>query len=838
MAQFNPNISTNLGDNYTTRSQGQTPNKAFAYLFGGIADAVTSFKNNQKEQAAQQKAQDELNFDNDIGGAANDVASVGMEGPRYPIPGDRAGRSSDFPENYTEIAEIDNTVSSLARLQQGVSQGKVTQVRMDMERAQKVQELMSKYPHIGRAEIEKRLSVAMGHSALADWRKSHAELIDEQNKFASDEEKRVKGLKKEWANAGYLDPNSEVAVHYEQLTKSKLNPLGDINEDAMNIAIAKEANIEKVMQRHEAELRIAEGDDKAISRIAEKKASEAMQMATQKLFYTAMNVDKARIGYLMRRGKDITVQEQQELLAKVSEMEGQLNMTADTILGKYSSYIRDNARREDIKRIMTGPFETIKKLVEDKNFGVLGAVTNYHNAVKNADDLEFYLKNGQFMQNLELAQKKYGSTAVSDFFDPTKNLGVANQNEEQQALYDKIALDIYGGNVPVADVLNQLKTLQLDQKDAGVVFKGIQKAINAGLGPDMSKEQAAEYFKKTLFSPEGGNILRGMQDPGRVLSMFVNPLMTEKLHGTTTWDEYTAFAMNQAAVVMRPIGDKIVDTQKYTYRGVVAYDEKTGKFALDTQGVGIDPIDYRATQNGQAAVSQMNQYMDAMKPILDKEGIKPDQFLQGVFAEKEFRKVSKEGSWLQRMGESFGEKMQELREEYKKSNEGTENPAQQPGIFGPGVSTRSPILGLIHKAEGAGYNTLFGGGKADLSSKTVAEVLEMQKTNTKKLGSSATGSVQVMRDTLAGLVKNGVVKLSEKFTPQLQDRIGHALLERRGYSRFIAGELDIEDFADNLAQEWASFPTRSGKSYYEKDGVNKATISRKQFIEELEKLKQ
>ena len=43
MAVFNPDTSVNLGDNYTTRSQGTTPNKALGYLFGGLADSVEDF---------------------------------------------------------------------------------------------------------------------------------------------------------------------------------------------------------------------------------------------------------------------------------------------------------------------------------------------------------------------------------------------------------------------------------------------------------------------------------------------------------------------------------------------------------------------------------------------------------------------------------------------------------------------------------------------------------------------------------------------------------------------------------------------------------------------------
>jgi len=853
VAALNPAISPTQSDNYTTRSQGQTPNKAFQYLFGGVADAVSTFKASQKDQAAANKAQDELNFGNDLGSATDDIATGDLSTPARHV-----GGAGSAPVNFEAANEINGTVSHLRRLKDGVNQGTVTNIYFDTQRMAKVKDLMVKYPQYSQSYIEKELDVALGHSAAVQYRKDLAQAQDEQNKFASDEDKRVATLKAKWAEDGYF-ANEEVRTHYKQLTGAELNPVGDINEDAMNIAISSEVNIGKQIDRHMSELNMIKADKEAQSTRAEEYATVDMQSATQKMFYTAMNADKARIQYLMRRGKDISPQEIQELTAKMGEMEGQLNIAAEGIVSKYAQYIRDPRKREDIKSLMLGPFTTMKQLVEDKNFGALNAVSNYTSALKNRKDLEFVLKNGDFVANLELATKKYGSEAIYKFFDPSQNLGVATMNEGQKALFDKISLDIYGGNVPVADVLNQLKVLKANQNDAAVVFQGIQRAVNAGLDPGVSKTQAAEYFGKTLFAPEGVNVLRGMQDPGRVFSMFVNPMMTEKLRGTTTWDEYRDFAMDQAAIVMKPVGDTIVDTQKYTYRGVVQYDEKSGKFGLDTQGVGADPIDFRQTQLGQRAVSQMNQYMDAMKPILDAEGITADQFLSGVLVGKEYKKAAKEGSWLQRMGTAVYDALQnaspanpqpkgrqppsktkiDLFENEDSSFQGSphqsiEGHQRRTNV----IKTRSPILNLIGAAEGADFNTMFGGGKHDLPNMTVKEVLQLQKQNVKSKGGSPAGAMQVTDDTLKDLIKAGVVKLSDKFDQVTQERIGHALLERRGYSKFISGEMSVEDFADSLAHEWASLPLANGLSAYKGIADNKARISRQQLLDVLERLKQ
>lgn len=159
------------------------------------------------------------------------------------------------------------------------------------------------------------------------------------------------------------------------------------------------------------------------------------------------------------------------------------------------------------------------------------------------------------------------------------------------------------------------------------------------------------------------------------------------------------------------------------------------------------------------------------------------------------------------------------------------------GSSGLADDDAAAILSFVSKAEGADFNTLFGGSKVILEEKTVAEVQQLQRAHGKKTGSSATGAYQVMRKTLSDLIDQGVVDPDEPFTEDVQNRIGMALLERRGYADWKAGKITTEQFANRLAQEWAALPTASGKSAY--DGVmgNKATVKRRDVVAMLEGLK-
>jgi len=147
------------------------------------------------------------------------------------------------------------------------------------------------------------------------------------------------------------------------------------------------------------------------------------------------------------------------------------------------------------------------------------------------------------------------------------------------------------------------------------------------------------------------------------------------------------------------------------------------------------------------------------------------------------------------------------------------------------------ILAFVSHAEGADYGTLFGGSKADLETMTVAEVQALQRKHGKATGSSATGAYQVMRKTLSDLIDQGVVDPDEPFTEDVQNRIGMALLSRRGYEDWKSGKLTTEEFANRLALEWASLPGANGKSAYEGVMNNKSTTDRSSFVSMLEGLR-
>ena len=145
-----------------------------------------------------------------------------------------------------------------------------------------------------------------------------------------------------------------------------------------------------------------------------------------------------------------------------------------------------------------------------------------------------------------------------------------------------------------------------------------------------------------------------------------------------------------------------------------------------------------------------------------------------------------------------------------------------------------PLLNVIADGESSGnYNAHFGNAAnatVRFTDMSVGEVLRWQEEYVRQGSpSSAVGRYQIIRPTLTKLVQEQHIEPSARFDEKLQDRMAIALLERRGSLAYVEKKISREQFAANLAQEWAALPRVTGpnptESYYAGDGLNKSRIS-------------
>ena len=164
----------------------------------------------------------------------------------------------------------------------------------------------------------------------------------------------------------------------------------------------------------------------------------------------------------------------------------------------------------------------------------------------------------------------------------------------------------------------------------------------------------------------------------------------------------------------------------------------------------------------------------------------------------------------------------------------------EPVVRGARGGNVGPLLALIRKYEAGrkGYDAYYTGVSSPpprrLTTMTVREVLAWQDRIDPYSPSEAAGAYQIMEDTLRPMVSSGVVASGAMYNKRTQDALAMHLLRRRGLTKYQSGAISAEQFANNIAKEWASFPvvtgSKKGRSYYAGDGLNKAHVSVSQSL--------
>ena len=122
---------------------------------------------------------------------------------------------------------------------------------------------------------------------------------------------------------------------------------------------------------------------------------------------------------------------------------------------------------------------------------------------------------------------------------------------------------------------------------------------------------------------------------------------------------------------------------------------------------------------------------------------------------------------------------------------------------------------------------------------TLSEVQQWQKDYVRQGSpSSAVGRYQIIDTTLTEVTRELRLSPDQLFDKSMQDSIAMALLERRGSIGYVNNEISQQEFAANLAKEWASLPRVIGNnpeaSFYEGDGLNHSLVSADAVLEAID----
>ena len=146
------------------------------------------------------------------------------------------------------------------------------------------------------------------------------------------------------------------------------------------------------------------------------------------------------------------------------------------------------------------------------------------------------------------------------------------------------------------------------------------------------------------------------------------------------------------------------------------------------------------------------------------------------------------------------------------------------GSFPEGTASDS-LLDVIISGEG-GYDSVNRGNAGDtpgglpgLSSKTIGEVMELQRSG----GLFAVGAPQFIPATLKTALKDSGLSTEDKFSPENQRRMAFALMtgtKRPRLAAYLNGSSDDLNAAhEDLSLEWASVQGPSGRGAYDGDSA-------------------
>lgn len=143
------------------------------------------------------------------------------------------------------------------------------------------------------------------------------------------------------------------------------------------------------------------------------------------------------------------------------------------------------------------------------------------------------------------------------------------------------------------------------------------------------------------------------------------------------------------------------------------------------------------------------------------------------------------------------------------------------------------IRALIEEAESRrdGYDAVQHGARIKPAKQptqmTLAEIFEWIAATPGQ--PHAIGRYQFIPVTLRRVMVKANIAPSQRFSPQVQDRLADVLLAEAGLHRFLSGALERQAFMNNMAKIWAGLPNSTGRSHYDGYAGNKAAISWARF---------
>lgn len=837
MVQFNPDIGNAPSTDFTGVSRGTGPNRAFEALFSGVGNAV--------EQGVR-------TADTYIQNRIEDDARYGFE-----------SQNQEFGvDPQTVPSEITQTQEGLSSLALAHQQGKVTPEYYYQRLTATMKGLRAKYPGYEK-EVDNIIQSVTGTRPANAFRDALFQNIQAAQQAASSSRSKTET---------FVQSNSKYLNEDEILNPEKYGGL-----EGLSVQI----NLRKSREyQWEAEEKQVERDQKlALPTLNQRfnfTASDSLSQLSKAVGFGDQSFDQ---GLRNLGSTGFTPEQQANAIAGIDAVitQTEAKMLADQNRPAFSTLPPTQLR--DMRQAALQPLRDIREKIAGKDYSGASILAASLQLQQDQAKAQLYKTDPRFttLDALKGIAPDVANTMTNEIIQES---GSSRAFFDKVSTYNLVGGVVQGADTTnaVIDRLENNPNLNQSQKNAEAAsyVDGLTRTLGKA---EIPGEQLSKIITDNYSEDSGADKLWSAVTSDQKLALYsklFSPEITKKVFENGSDAAKAAYqnaAVNRFQNIpeFREAAGNLSEQLPYAQFARATYDPSSNRLRIDVDRSAMANLGYFQRDNQQAEIQRLGQFADkfnqalgVMAPIIEgaggdeTEGVR--RLLSDMNVELNGGKQSGVYYWLSTVVDELlkpstteGVDVNQSRENMGLSpleeitsplteTEETENqnlsfnfpeltPQNLESVRSSG-SNVSSVLNLIGHTEGtdrgASYNETLGygaytGGPVNLTGMTLDEVDKLQgqmlRHPENSWNSSAIGRYQIVRTTLRSLKKQLGLKGDEKFTPQLQDRLAEQLLKNRGYDDWKSGKISDTRFINNLAKEWASLPTASGRGAYAGQGV-------------------
>ena len=627
MAAFNeslnqPIIETNLSN----ASRGMPANEAYGDLFSGLGKTLSNVVNAYDES-------NQVKIEMAADAAVNGVVE------------------SNMPPALQE------GIDGLNSLAEAKAQGAISEVKFLTDSNLAAKRLRSQFPEGYGPQIERAIASAAGASTANDLRKARLAEFRAAAEAGSDEMKNMREWMEGVDNSKYF-LDATVQESFKALTggmtveQMMLNP-DPAQFNKLKLAVAQRKSVDANYERVKTEI-------DATKMVTNQQAETVVNTVISNSFNAEIN--KPFGDYLQKTvaasdpnspgGVEWTPEEAQMAAQAFTKFKIQSQRDLNTLFSEtgITSDVQKNVQ-DRMDRLM----QTYEQALTDGQLGMLNAASNAHKGRMHAAAKELIGSSDIFASIAVAKEVGVPPEVINSLF-----INDRNTEEMVTQLKSPAVLSIVTGK---SSISNALDTISGYEKNMAPVAKGVFDRLSMILNSPVNTPEGVAAAAVQIFDKKNEDALNRIAAENRagVFEQLMSPVVIEKLKqsgnqqaidfamawGTAQFDALTKrsrdiaidAAENRVWVDVKFDGDKFV---------VLPRDRTWGEFMTQ-----LSPPNWEAAQaqEAQKAVSDLNRYMAAMKPLWESQGM--DATTAMAYMMNDINKVQKNPTFLQSVGRAM-----------------------------------------------------------------------------------------------------------------------------------------------------------------------------------------